>query len=51
MATEYEIYKFFRKNAMPRSTDILIQGLLIVLFFASVFSIDLSELKPEGDMG
>ena len=47
MPTEYEIYKFFRKNAMPRSTDILIQGLLIVLFFASVFSIDLSKLRSE----
>ncbi len=40
MPTEYEIYKFFRKNAMPRSTDILIQGLLIVMFLAVVSSID-----------
>ena len=47
MPTEYEIYKFFRKNAMPRSMDILIQGMLIVLFFASVYSIDLSKFGSE----
>ena len=51
MSNEYEIYTFFRRNAMPRQTDVLIQGLLIVVFFSIAYSIDLENFNAENGMG
>ena len=51
MSRAYEIYTFFRRNAMPRQIDVLIQGLLIVVFFSIAYSIDLENFNPEGGAG
>ena len=51
MSNDYEIYTFFRRNAMPRQIDVLIQGLLIVVFFSIAYSIDLENFNAENGMG